>query len=50
MMSPVPLSLEKGSSHLTFVKRLKKYMEIVKIEAATFQKMKMTLKHFSTRT
>ncbi|MDB0812225.1 helix-turn-helix domain-containing protein [Phocaeicola vulgatus] len=50
MMSSVPLSLEKGVSHLTFVKRpKKKYMEIVNIEAATFQEMKMTLKHFSTR-
>jgi hypothetical protein len=50
MMSSVPLSLEKGGSHLTFVKRpKKKYMEIVNIEAATFQEMKMTLKHFSTR-
>ena len=50
MMSSVPLSLEKGSGHLTFVKRpKKKYMEIVNIEAATFQEMKMTLKHFSTR-
>jgi hypothetical protein len=50
MMSSVPLSLEKGVSHITFVKRpKKKYMEIVNIEAATFQEMKMTLKHFSTR-
>ena len=49
-MPSVPLSLEKGNNHLTFVKKTKKkHMEIVNIEAATFQKMKMTLQNFSPR-
>ena len=42
------LGKRKQSSYLSKDPK-KKYMEIVNIEAATFQEMKMTLKHFSTR-